>query len=302
MNGTYGAWAADAALHTIGGSPNLDGNTCGNHSGAARYVPARVVVTMPLLPLLRFPTLIAVLVVAAACVVPRHTRETDRSSLLSAQAGPSDRSCRIAEQPTVLPPVDELVDSAALHGAIEPLRNAEGFSPGHVLLSMAYDRFGSNIRRAVIEHTVSQSVADSLQRLIFSHRKTAATGEEWGVRLRIDLTDSLRFRVGRRELCPPMLRNRAIASPLGDIAGGRDRFEPSAGGSGVATGTESTVWVRLLIAPDGSVADARFDRGIPSRIGEERLLNYVRMLDFEPALDDGIPVPDWLDLQLRVPR
>jgi hypothetical protein len=258
--------------------------------------------TMPLFPLLRSPALATVLVIAAACMPPQHRRGPDRSSLLTAQPGREGRVCRIAERPSALPPVGELVDSAALHPAIEQLRDTGGFSPGYVLLSMAYDRFGSNIRRVVIEHTVPQAVADSVQRLVFAHRKTSTAGEDWGVRLRIDLADSLRFRVGRRELCPPAPRNWVVASSIGDVTGRREGFIPTGPGSSVVSGAEDKVWVRLLIATEGNVVDARFGRGLPSRIWEDRLLNYVRTLDFKPALDDGIPVPGWIDLQLRIPR
>jgi hypothetical protein len=180
-----------------------------------------------------------------------------------------------------------LVDIGGLAAALPELpdlRPRQPDSAAYVLLSLSYDKFGSNIRRTVIEHNLRPAVADSIQKLVFVHRRRfAEADDEWGVRLRIGLEGPLHFEVGRQEYCAPRPRDTNLALAMETTYGSGTRFRDGY--------RESIVWMRLVINPQGSVAGASLERGVVAGIGtEQRILEYVRTLFFDAALADGHPV------------
>jgi hypothetical protein len=237
--------------------------------------------------LLRLPGAALLLASLAGCALPPPPSDPALLSQTPAR-GPG---CRAVQLPEELPTPGALVDTAALDAAIGELRRDAPVEPGYVLLSMGYAPDGTNIRRAVIEHTLRPAVADSLQKLVFAHRGTLPPREaEWGVRLRIDLDGAPRYRVGRREVCLPRVRTLAFGE-----GGIQDRYAP-----GTLEG--QAVWIRVRLDALGRVTDARVERGLVRRGPQEALLlNYVRSLTFEPAREDGRPVPAELSVPVRVP-
>lgn len=214
-------------------------------------------------------------------------------SLLTESRAARPRECRPVEVPAELPRPEHLVDTAALDAAVAELREAGLPLRGHLLLSMGYAPDGTNVRRAVIEHTLRPRAADSLQQLVFAHRRALPRGPaEWGVRLRLDLDGQVRYRVGRREVCAPRVTDPLV---LDGSTGTMDRRPPTAG-------AYQTVWVRIHVDELGRVTDARVERGMVRRGPLELLLmNHVRSLSFEPAREDGRPVPIQLSLPVRIP-
>ncbi|HEX2189528.1 MAG TPA: hypothetical protein VHG51_11550 [Longimicrobiaceae bacterium] len=256
---------------------------------------------MSLSPLAR-PLLAAAMAAAlpACATLGYEPRAADPALLSDAPARFADRGCAVDRAPEALPGADELVDTRRLAADAARLRTGPGApSAGHVLLSLAYAPDGANVRRDVIEHSVAPRIADSLQKLVFAHRRVAAARpREWGVRMRIDLgaPEGPRFRVGRRELCAPHARGRgmftlaalthsAFADPYAE-----DRF------------TGYTVWVRVRLDELGRVTDAALEAG-PLRRGtsEAMLLNYVRSMTFDPAVEDGRPIPSETRVPVRLP-
>ncbi|WP_420126849.1 energy transducer TonB [Longimicrobium sp.] len=250
----------------------------------------------------------AALLACAACASAGSGAAPGRASLLSDAPASLDRPCRPSPAPAQLPAADALVDSAALIAAAGELWRGAGSPRGHVLLAMAYDEAGLNVRRDLIEHRLPPAMADSLQKLVFAHRRTAdAAPREWGVRLRMDMGgEQPVLRVGRREVCPAQVRDAAVAgygafggTPFGDV---RERSAPTAilpaGGSG-----GGTVWVRVALDAGGHVTEARLERTPFGRAGwENRVLSYVRAISFVPATEDGWPVPGQLMFPLRLNR
>ncbi|HEV2148892.1 MAG TPA: hypothetical protein VGR37_15915 [Longimicrobiaceae bacterium] len=244
-------------------------------------------------PLLATPALAAL----AACAGLGHAPPLRDPALLSEAPAYPGAGCAVEAVPEALPAAEALVDTGALAAELATLR-AEGALPaGHVLFSMAYAPDGANVRRAVIEHSVSPRLADSVQKLVFAHRRSLPPQEaEWGVRLRIDLDAEPRFRVGRREICAPEPRRQGLLtmagwsdSPLPD-----PYFETSS--------AAGTVWVRVRLDELGRVTDARLERGVVRRwTTENMLLHYVRTLTFRPAVQDGRPVPGETSIQVRLP-
>jgi TonB family protein len=251
----------------------------------------------------RRPLLLAALLGCAACA---STPGAGRASLLSdAPAPPPGRDCHPSEFPQALPAASALVDSAALSAAAVEVWRQAGSPRGHALLAMGYDVHGLNVRRDLIEHRLPAPLADTLQALVFAHRRTVAgAAQEWGVRLRMDLGgETPVLRVGRREVCAAQPRDNTVAgfgtfagTTFGDV---RDRSDEwgalPAGGGG-------TVWVRVALDAGGNVTDARVERTMIRLTSEHRLLRYVRALAFVPATEDGWPVPTQLKFALRLNR
>lgn len=236
----------------------------------------------------------------AAAVLPACASlggPSPRAALLTDAPPAFDRACRPVQAPEALPAPAALVDDAFASEAAAAWAAAGG-PPGYVLLSMGYGRDGMNIRRAVIEHNVSDALADTLQKLVFAHRRAAEPArEEWGVRLRVDLGETPSLRVGRREFCRPAPREagyRAVSTAF-DV---RETSAWSVNEPLLSDG--GLVWVRVSLDEAGLVTDARLERSPVRGPWEVRLLNYVRSIPFYPALEDGYPVAAETRIPVRV--
>ncbi|HET6231506.1 MAG TPA: hypothetical protein VFE05_15645 [Longimicrobiaceae bacterium] len=204
----------------------------------------------------------------------------------------AERTCRVAARPSALPAVSQLVDSAGLAAAAARLGAA---TRGSVLFSMRYDRTGTNVRRAVIAQSTGAALADSLQKLVFAFRKTAAPApQEWGVRLRMDLGAAPAMTVARREVCSGGPRGAAVDALSAQLM--------AAPGMVALDDTEDRVVVRVHLDATGAVTDAMLMN--PNLRGpvEARLLTLVRGLPFVPASEDGYPVPGEASFALRLGR
>lgn len=220
------------------------------------------------------------------------------AALLSDAPTTSGRHCRASPEPAELPAAAALVDSAALSAAAAEVWRAAGAPRGHALFTMGYNRDGLNVRRDLLEHRLPPELADSLQKLVFAHRRTvAAAGREWGVRLRVDLAEQPVLRVGRSELCAAQPRDRRVAGYGGTTFGDVREREATPGlqlqGSG-------TVWVRVALDAGGNVTEARLERTLARGAWEWRVLNYVRAISFVPATEDGRPVATQFSFPLRL--
>jgi TonB family protein len=227
-----------------------------------------------------------------------------RASLLSEAPTAPGRPCRVAAEPDELPSVAALVDSAALSAAAVELWRAAGAPRGHALFAMGYDADGLNVRRDLLEHRLPQALADTLQKLVFAHRRPVdAADQEWGVRLRMDLAEQPVLRVGRRELCAAIPRDSRVAGygPFSGATFGDVREREASTAMMPVTGN-GTVWVRVALDASGNVTDARLERTFARGGWERRVLTYVRAISFVPATEDGFPVPAQLVFPLRLNR
>jgi hypothetical protein len=250
----------------------------------------------PLLPM-------AALLACAACSAVTAAAPA-RATLLSEAPAALDRPCRPSAAPAELPAAAALVDSAALTAEVAQAWRQAGSPHGYALLAMAYDEDGRNVRRDLIEHRLPQALADSLQKLVFAHRRAMdAAPQGWGVRLRMDLGgEQPVLRVGRREVCTAQARDPAVegygaygGTPFGDV---RERTATP----GVLPAGNGTVWVRVALDASGHVTEARLERTMARGSWENRVLSYVRAIRFVPATEDGWPVPAQLLFPLRLNR
>ena len=249
---------------------------------------------------------LATLLALPACALLHPDELHGRDELLSdTPRRPLSQACRVSGYPATLPSADALVDSAALTAAAAELWRASGMPAGYVLLGLRYDREGVNVRRDVIEQRGADALADTLQQLAFAHRRRAEPADgEWSVRLRLDLGEAPRLRVGRTEICAPRLRSGGDGGWTGAVGGGawgdvRDATAPTAMAE---LYDPSTIWVRVALDSRGNVTEARLERSLGRRTHEMRVLNYVRTISFVPAMEDGYPVPGQLSMPLRLGR
>jgi hypothetical protein len=236
---------------------------------------------------------VAILFLVSACAT-RQGSSASPDELLSSSPLRS-AVCVVEPTPGQLPRADVIVDSAALSAGIRDLLDSDPPPTGHVLLSFAFDREGLNARRDVLEHSTRALIADSIQKLAFAARRQVEESDEpWGVRLRLDLTDPVSMRVGRREFCPPVARSTEMETAM-------SRYSPSGvryrGGR-----RERLVQMRAYVNESGFITNATVTRGVLSGSSvEHNIANYLRQFLFQPATLDGRPVGAWVQIPVRVP-
>jgi len=236
----------------------------------------------------------ALLALLGGCGASRAS-QPDRSAELLSTAQPRSTACAPETAPETLPAADVLVDSAAVIAAVRELRRGDLPAAGYVLLTLAFDAEGVNVRRDLLEHDTSPTVADSVQRIVFAaRRQVEQTDAEFGVRLRIDLDDPVTTRVGRREFCPPVARDRAVDAAMHTFNPAGVRYRRGA--------RERVLHVEVLVTEIGTVSTARIVRGELSGSALERsLTEYLRQFLFTPATVDSVPTRAWIQIPVRVP-
>jgi len=238
----------------------------------------------------------AFLAVAVTACSARGAQPVDRAAVFLSE-GPAPRGdCVPVVAPERLPTPDALVDTSRLGADLRVFQaSVDTGIAGYVLLTLTYEPDGTNVRRQVIEHSLSSTAADSIQRLVFaSLREIPEHDEPVQVRLRIDLDDGVRFRTGRSEFCPPSPRDPQLKASLHGVQSTWIRYRR--GGRG------RIVIVRLGVHPNGYVSGGRFLRGAPTGSTlEQEVVSYLRRYSFHPARLDGIPVHGTIDLPVRIP-
>jgi len=232
------------------------------------------------------------LLLPAACATGPGVQ--DRAALLSETPSPGYRACQVLDIPETLPSPEELVDVSMLESGVMDLWRDQKLDPGHILLSMAYDTDGANIRRDVIEHSTQPMAADSVQKLVFvALEEMPEADEERTVRLRLDVDDEVELRVGRSEYCPPQARDTEMERAMRSIHFRAPRVE-----RGVRT---RTVLVRVTVDPSGRVRAAQPRTGPPLGTDmQQRIYYYMQQFLFEPARLDGVPTRGTIDVPVRV--
>jgi len=207
-------------------------------------------------------------------------------------------TCEVIASPDPLPAAGLLLDSAAVARSIRDYAASLDPAPvGHALLSMFYDSAGLNYRREVIEHSVTDVVADSVERLVFDGvREVDAEGADlpWYVRLRLDLeADRVSMQIGRSELCPPVPRDARLESQLHTVFAPGIRYRDGR--------RERLIVVRVEVSTAGQVIGTEVVHGPILTTDQRRNIDdYVRRFSFEPATIDGRSVPGFLDIPVVV--
>ncbi len=189
---------------------------------------------------------------------------------------PEGQSCRVIGSDS-LPSFTAAFDSAALATSARRLGTA-----GSMLVTVHTDSLGfpREVRR--IETTLPEAEAELLEDSV---RVYFRGGRPIGARVRVDVRPGQepRFTVGRRQECPPELRNRRqVQTYLEDANRVADR--------------SGTVKLWVFILEDGTVANVR----VVEESGNEYLdavsIGIATRMQFHPALTERRPVPVWVQI------
>lgn len=233
---------------------------------------------------------LASVLLASACAGNADRQAADREALLGAQVV-DGRGCTVSELPETLPAVDAMLDSAALAHALAELGELYDLQGSYALLTLGFDRDGTNIQRDVIAHDLPDAVAaDSIQRLVFRTRRVHGEADEpWGARLRLDLAEETTMEVGRRQICEPRPTNLQEVNRRMSEYMHRYGFR-----RGSMNGQAS---LHIFVDESGRASQVRIDR--PSGRGMDRLAyDMAYQLSFRPASEDGVPVGAWTRVRL----
>lgn len=222
---------------------------------------------------------LAVTLVVAACA-----SGSDRSELLSSWAPPPGQPCTISAEPERLPPASALVDLAQLGEGVTAALDRRS---GYALFSLIQDETDGWERVAVIEGNLSDADEERLTEVLRPLLQTSAE-QRHRLRLRIDLGDSVRVRVGRQESCPPVIRNQDVIRQQLGVIGAR------------YSGQEAVVVIWALVNIDGTVDDFSMAQGTGDIRLNQEMLSVVPNMRFFPALNDRVPVPVWSRFPLRL--
>jgi hypothetical protein len=216
----------------------------------------------------------------AACGAPARPLPGASADLAPRQAV----ACVPEREPTPLPAIHSLIDTGRLSEGLRALQDGAGVESGEVVLTLWYDEAGTNVRRDVIRHTLTPSLADSVQELLFaSLAPVAGTGRQWGARMLISLGSEVPYALGHRVYCPPRPLSRTMEAEMASFNGTGVRYR--------AGRRERLVLMEATVAPGGYVDDARIVRGAASGSSlEKQLRETLRQYSFEPASLDGVPV------------
>lgn len=243
----------------------------------------------------RLPLAAAALLLAGGCAT-LHNGDAE----VPAGSGASFdiRRCRAAGYPAQLPAAAQLIDAGRFQADAGRLWAAAGRPAGHAVFSIRHDVEGAQVRRAVLQSTLPAALTDTLQKLLFAYRReTAPARAEWGVRLRLDAGETPALSVARGQECTPRPRDweYRTAGSMFDVRQGQ-----GTGVANVPATDPDVVWVHVRLDADGHVTDARVESTSRRGMWDQRVLNYVRTLEFVPAMDDGEPVPGETTIPVRL--
>jgi hypothetical protein len=199
--------------------------------------------------------------------------------LLSDWKPTSAQKCTINAAPRVLPTVATLVDTGTL--PIYLAQGGIGSATGSALLSIKFDSTGRPTRSRVIESTLDEQGSSVLRLAVATALQSQAPGENWGVRLRIDLGQSPTYRVGRSEMCAP--------APIGFLGDDGGLSRPGENDRVISKGSMDLRY-NVLVSSDGSVLTATLLTPVTDLEMATVFQKAILSERWKPGLDDRVPV------------
>ena len=208
----------------------------------------------------------------------------------------SGTECSPLAIPGGLPEAAELVAIESLATDLAELTAGDITLPARVVFTMWYQADGLNVRRDVLEHDVGPIAADSIQKLVFAHRREASRREtDWGVRLGIDISESgaARFETEPQQYCPPRPRDARLEAARAGVVAAGTRYRSGR--------RERVILMRAWVHPNGYVVRSELAAGPPLDSRARQVLSdHIRRFSFLPATVDGIPVEGSITIPVRV--
>jgi len=226
------------------------------------------------------------LAIALACAATPGAAQRSRAEQLLSDRPAPRRGCSIAHDPSPLPAVDQLADSAALDQRVSafaqqyPIRDAAMFA----LYSVAFDGDGAVERVQALDYMLPQGRAEEFAALVRGALRPQRAGRPWSVRLRVEPGATPKFRVGRSELCPPeMLVRFTVMAP-----------------ANYPIASPPPMRVRVQIGDDGHVRSFQMLHGSGAPELDQWVESTLLQGRYAAALVDGVPVIGDLEMSLPI--
>lgn len=207
---------------------------------------------------------------------------------------PTRQHCHANVPPVRVVGLDGVVDSTALAVRI---RDAARALRGHAVFIVGVDSLGAPVPARIVEHSVPGPMAHQMaEALHATTRHQLPSKQGWGVLVRADLADSIRFRVALQEECSPALANRREVQRVlergFEIVARRDPQAERV----LSTDDARSLRMRVYIDTLGVVQTAEPLKILQHRALDSLAMSISRQFRFHPALHNRRPVPVWVEL------
>jgi hypothetical protein len=216
--------------------------------------------------------------------------------LLSMRPQPAGQRCYANVPPVRVAGLDELVDSTGLAGRME---DAERSSQGHAIFIAGTDSLGAPGSVRIVERSLPEPVAHRIADALHAMMRPQLPSERgWGVLVRVDVADSIRWRIGRQEECPPALANRREIQR--SLREGLEKVVVRDPGARRVLSTDEarSLTMRVFIDSLGAVQNAEPLTILQHRALDSLAMSIARQFRFHPALLNRQPVPVWIQIPI----
>jgi hypothetical protein len=235
------------------------------------------------------------MVTAAVVCAPRFlsptTQEPKKPGVLPGlyQEGP----CALAQFPSVLPAVNDALDSAALAQAL-----GDSSLDKTLILSLRLGALDSDPRVRVFRKQGSADVAQRVLAAVLATLRPIQADMPWAFRLQLDPGVTPTMSVARSELCPPAFKSGVTLTKSFRMEEGQ-AVELQRGAEENARLLQMVV-LRVLVQPDGKASEVVTVALSGDRQIDSQMQQAVQRGRFFPAKLDGASVAAWL--QVGKPR
>lgn len=191
------------------------------------------------------------------------------------------------------PPLAALLDSAALHQALL----AAPAAPSERATVFRVYRVAADSAVEVIAHwrNAPREYVDAVEPLIHSSLRSPGPATPYYVALRVEGGPAPRIRmVELVEQRPELENSRDMTRILTSFARSYVRRDPS------LSGQQRVLTFRARVGEDGTISEARLERGTGSTALDAEAMNVSRRMRFRPAKIGDEPVAVWITLPITL--
>ena len=202
----------------------------------------------------------------------------------SLQPLPSGQKCSLIDPPVRVTSLDQLVDSAALHGRIHDGMRRLAATEGYAVFSVGVDSLGAPREAWVVESSLPEPLQTNLQDAITAVTRAQRPNQwGWGMLVRLDAGGPLQWGLSPQEQCPPVLVNRSeILELLQNGVNRVLRANPTAANV-LSSEQARSVTVQVIIDTLGVVTQAQPETILQNRSLDSLAMSVAQQMRFLPG-------------------